>query len=86
MLLNKCPGAAGISGAPTIKEKKCPNCGTTIEVFSVDTKVSCENCGFTVYNDMLSCVKWCKFAKECVGEKMYEKLMEHYNTDPKASE
>jgi hypothetical protein len=27
------------------------------------------------YNDQLSCVQWCKYAKACVGEEMYEQLM-----------
>ena len=35
----------------------------------------CPNCGFVVYNDKLSCVQWCKYAKQCVGEETYEKLM-----------
>jgi len=26
-------------------------------------------------NDIESCVQWCKYAKECVGEEMYNKLM-----------
>ena len=59
----------------TIEEKVCPNCGHTVEIFSVDTSVQCENCGFTVYNDMLNCVQWCKYARKCVGDDLYEKLM-----------
>jgi hypothetical protein len=30
----------------------------------------------TVYNDSLSCVQWCKYARECVGEETYRKLTE----------
>ena len=32
--------------------------------------------GFTVYNDTLSCVQWCKYARKCVGDEMYEHMME----------
>ena len=32
-------------------------------------------CGFIAYNDTLSCVQWCAYAKECVGEEMYEAMM-----------
>ena len=67
----------GCQGKPqiTIREKICPQCGHEIEIFSVDTQVTCENCGFVVYNDTLSCVQWCKYARECVGDEMYEAMM-----------
>jgi len=69
-----CPGAANIGGTPTLKIKKCPQCGNEVEIFSTDIKVNCSNCGFTVYNDLESCIQWCKYAKECVGEELYKKL------------
>ena len=47
----------------TINERVCPNCGNIIELFSVDTEVACDKCGFVAYNDTLSCVQWCKHAK-----------------------
>lgn len=59
----------------TINERVCPNCGNIIELFSVDTEVACDKCGFVAYNDTLSCVQWCKHAKQCVGEEMYEAMM-----------
>ena len=57
---------------PTIIEKICPQCGHEIEMFSIDTQMPCEHCGFVAYNDTLSCVQWCAHAKDCVGEEMYE--------------
>ena len=60
---------------PTIHEKICPNCGEVIELFSIDTQMACEKCGFIAYNDTLSCVQWCEHAKKCVGEEMYEQMM-----------
>ena len=36
-------GCQGKPRTPTIEEKICPNCGSTIEVFSTDTEVACEN-------------------------------------------
>ena len=44
-------------------------------MFSIDTQMACEHCGFVAYNDTLSCVQWCKYAKQCVGEEMYEAMM-----------
>lgn len=68
-------GCQGKPRTPTIHEKICPQCGSVIELFSIDTQVACENCGFVAYNDTLSCVQWCAYAKKCVGEEMYEKMM-----------
>ena len=74
-MFDKCPGAAGIR-TPTIITKKCPECGKEVELFSNEMQTRCSNCGFTVYNDLESCVQWCKYAKECVGEEAYNKLKE----------
>ncbi len=60
---------------PTIIEKVCPQCGHEIELFSIDTEMACEHCGFVAYNDTLSCVQWCKYARKCVGDEMYEQMM-----------
>ena len=69
-------GCQGKPRTPTIHEKICPQCGSIIELFSIDTEVACENCGFVAYNDTLSCVQWCEYARKCVGDEVYEKLME----------
>ena len=60
---------------PTIIEKVCPQCGHEIELFSIDTQMACEHCGFIAYNDTLSCVQWCQYARQCVGYEMYEQMM-----------
>ena len=67
----------GCQGKPKLEifEKRCPNCGAEIEIFSVDTQATCEKCGFTIYNDTLNCVQWCKYARQCVGDAMYEQMM-----------
>lgn len=69
-----CPGASNISGTPTLKVKQCPQCNGEIELFSTDVQLSCPKCGFVVYNDIQSCIRWCAFARECVGDEMYERL------------
>lgn len=61
---------------PTIQEKVCPKCGSIIEMFSIDTQMACEKCGFVAYNDTLSCVQWCEYARQCVGDEMYEHMMQ----------
>ena len=67
-------GCQGKPRTPTIVEKTCPQCGHEIEMFSIDTQMTCEHCGFVAYNDTLSCVQWCAHAKECVGEEMYAQM------------
>lgn len=68
-------GCQGKPRTPTIQEKICPHCGSVIEMFSIDTQMACEKCGFVAYNDTLSCVQWCEYAKQCVGEEMYAHMM-----------
>jgi len=69
-----CPGAANIRGTPTLEEKTCPNCGEIIELFSSDMQVVCK-CGFIAYNDTQSCVSWCRYARDCIGEQAYERMV-----------
>lgn len=83
MAVKFCPGAANISGTPTLKVKKCPECGSEVELFSSDSQRECGKCGFIVYNNITSCVQWCKSARECVGDEMYEKLMKEILKDKK---
>ena len=71
-MLERCQGKPR---TPTIIEKICPQCGHEIEMFSIVTDMACEHCGFVAYNDTLSCVQWCQYAKKCVGEEMYEQMM-----------
>lgn len=74
-MFDRCPGAANIR-TPTLKIKNCPECGEEVEVFSNDASVRCSKCGFTIYEDLESCIKWCKYAEKCVGEEVYRRLKE----------
>ena len=73
-MFDRCPGADDIR-TPTLKVKKCPECGQEVEIFSTDLQVQCPKCGCIIYDDLESCVQWCKYARECVGEELYERLM-----------
>ena len=72
MLMESCQGKPK---TPTLHEKVCPRCGNIIEIFSIDTEVACDTCGFVAYNDTLSCVQWCEYARKCVGDEVYEQMM-----------
>lgn len=73
-MFDKCPGAANIR-TPTLETKTCPECGEEVEIFSTDMRVDCPKCGHTIFNDLESCIRWCKYARECVGDDVYERLM-----------
>ena len=73
-MLAKCPGAGPLRGSVTIKEKACPVCGKIIELFSCDPFAVCV-CGFTAHNETQNCIKWCAYARECVGEEVYNRFM-----------
>ena len=73
MTQTTCPGAAHVGGTPTLTLKPCPECGAEVELFSTDSQRTCR-CGFVVYNDLQSCIQWCRKARECVGDELYEAL------------
>ena len=74
-MINGCPGAGNIKGAPELKIKICPDCGNEIELFNAEISAECGRCGFVAYNDAVSCVMWCRYAKECVGDEVYARLI-----------
>ena len=76
MIPSSCPGASRFKN-PTIEEKICPECDGIIEIFSVDTAVACDKCGFVAYNDLQSCISWCKYARMCIGDELYDKLVDN---------
>ncbi len=69
-------GCKGKPEATKLIEKECPQCGSIIEMFPCDTKMSCEKCGFIAYNDTISCIRWCASARACVGDEMYYHVQE----------
>jgi len=70
---------------PRMEIKDCPKCGEEIEIFSNEASAKCPKCKFVIYNDLLSCVEWCEYAKECVGEETYDRLMKQLADSKKAS-
>ena len=74
MIFSGCPGSDKLRN-PTITEKVCPQCGNIIELFSVDTEVACDKCGFVAYNDELNCIQWSQYAEKCIGKELYDKLV-----------
>jgi DNA-directed RNA polymerase subunit RPC12/RpoP len=86
MLGAGCPGASNLWGTPTLAIKKCPECGSEVEIFSSDVKVKCRKCGFVVFNDVQSCIEWCKYAEKCLGTPLYKQLKQAADMKKKREE
>jgi len=72
-MINKCPG----QDDRNIKSEQiaCPACGYKVEIFSDEVKVRCPQCRDLVCRQRLpSCIDWCKYAKECIGEEKWNEL------------
>lgn len=74
MLKNECPGSKDIK-QPKPEDITCSSCGAAIEIWSDESEVKCKKCG--KMNSRIigpTCLDWCAFAKECVGEEKYRKI------------
>jgi ribosomal protein S27AE len=74
MLNHFCPGSSSLRRDITLTIKSCPECGGDVELFSIDFKSACERCGFVVFNNIQSCIQWCRYAEQCVGEELVRKI------------
>ncbi len=73
-MYDQCPGIARLK-TPTLEVRTCPQCGAEVEIFATDVSVPCDNCGFIVYNDRADCIQWCQYARKCIGDDLYDKLV-----------
>lgn len=71
--MDGCPGAANLR-TPTLVIRRCPQCGEEIEIFSNEVSTACGRCGFVIYNDQASCIRWCRYAGECIGPEIVRKF------------
>lgn len=71
----KCPGQDPRNIKP--ETISCPDCGYKVEIFSDEVKIACPRCKNLVCRERLpSCVDWCKFARECIGEDRWQRCKE----------
>lgn len=76
VLDKNCPGSSRIR-SPVPEDFSCPSCGASVEIWSHEFKGTCESCGHMVFREKTpSCIQWCHFAAQCVGEKTYRELKE----------
>lgn len=70
-----CPGATRIK-EPIPEFFKCPKCHSEVEIWTHESFRKCQNCDQIVLREQVpSCIEWCEYGKECVGEEAYNKYM-----------
>jgi len=75
MKFDFCPGSSKFK-QPQPEIIKCPTCSEELEIWTDEIQVTCPSCKDTVMREGgASCLDWCKYAKECVGDLTYNKYM-----------
>jgi len=70
-----CPGAK-LFKQPQPEILNCPFCKGEVEIWTDEAKAVCPGCGNCITRRQAqSCLEWCKFARECVGEEFYNKYL-----------
>jgi HD superfamily phosphodiesterase/predicted RNA-binding Zn-ribbon protein involved in translation (DUF1610 family) len=73
----ECPGSRKFR-QPLPEFINCPGCGQEVEIWTDEVKATCPRCKKTVVrNQEESCLDWCEYARECVGEKTFENYMKN---------
>lgn len=84
-----CPGASRIK-EPIPELFKCSKCGADVEIWTHEFSRKCQICGNNVLKEEVpTCIEWCDYGKECVGEEAYNRYMEakgHKKEDKKRTE
>ncbi|OGV72513.1 MAG: hypothetical protein A2340_04415 [Lentisphaerae bacterium RIFOXYB12_FULL_60_10] len=62
---------------PKIELVRCPHCGKDAEVWSDEAEGKCTECGQSVCRTTTqSCIDWCKYARECLGDEGHKKYQD----------
>ena len=74
MSLAGCPGAERLRNSFP-DEIPCA-CGEKVEMWPDEFEIRCPACGRKVERTVPpACIEWCSAAKECVGDRLYDKFM-----------
>lgn len=73
----ECPGSKTIR-QPQPEFIKCPFCSEEVEIWTDEIKATCLKCKKVIVRDQgTSCLEWCSYAKECVGDEVYNNFMKN---------
>ena len=74
--MKRCPGSLFFT-QPKPEIVSCPDCGADVELWSDEPSSQCPACGRMVIRKVgPSCVDWCRFAKECLGDEKFKRYGE----------
>lgn len=77
MAYSNCPGSEKFR-QPKPEFIKCPSCGEEVEIWTDEVQTTCPKCKARVSRqEASSCLDWCKYAKECVGEQKYSNYLKN---------
>jgi len=63
---------------PQPEEIICQNCSEMIEIWTDEIETTCPRCKHIVRRELeTSCLEWCRYAKECVGDSTYNRYMQN---------
>ena len=75
----ECPGSRAIR-QPQPEFIKCPFCSEDVEIWTDEIKAICPKCKKTAMRQQgESCLEWCSYAKECVGDQAYNNYIQNRN-------
>jgi DNA-directed RNA polymerase subunit RPC12/RpoP len=63
-LKETCPGINNFI-RPKPEYIPCPNCGSSVEIWTDEDETDCPNCGAKVSRKVQSCLDYCEYAEEC---------------------
>ena len=73
----ECPGSQKFK-QPQPEYIKCVSCGAEVEIWTDEVQTTCPNCKAKVTRqEGSSCLDWCKYAKECVGDQKYSNYLKN---------
>ena len=82
-MIFECPGS-GKFKRPTPESMICPYCKEEVEIWTDENVAKCPKCNNIVERQLgSSCLDWCKHARECVGDELYNKYLENKKTKGK---
>ena len=64
MMKRACPGLNNFL-RPKPEFITCPNCGSSVEIWTDEAEAECMDCGSKVTRDQQSCLDWCEYADKC---------------------
>lgn len=72
MPLRPCPGSQAFA-QPHPDIVPCPGCKADVEIWSDEATGRCPACSrIVIRTESQSCVDWCRFAKECLGDQKFK--------------